>query len=246
MNSSPGSTYQPRPMSSRTAYLLGGVAVVVIALIVVYVMHSSSGKSLKVQEDGYGSVRDSAVSALLDSDGAIVLGKANAAKTIDLYQDPLCPDCGSLEHYYGQQIAKYIDAGKLAVRYRLVNFLDSKSGTKDYSTRAIAASDCVASAGDGPVFSKFHQALFTTKQPSEEGGSLSNEQLAAIAKDAGAPEDVQQCIAKGDRVDEARDHAQTAMAALKDAVGQVQTPTVLDGGKNADTGDSSWVTKLAG
>ena len=233
-------------MSSRTAYLLGGVALVVIVLIVVYVMHSSSSKSLKVQEDGYGPVHDSAVSALLDSDGAIVLGKTNAAKTIDLYEDPLCPDCGSLEHYYGQQIAKNVDAGKLIVRYRFVNFLDSKSGTKDYSTRAIAASDCVASAGDGPTFSKFHQALFTTKQPSEEGGSLGNDELAAIAKDAGASQDVQQCIAKGDRVDEARDHAQAAMTALKDAAGQVQTPTVLDGGKNVDTEDSTWVNKLAG
>lgn len=232
-------------MSSRTTYLLGGVALVVIVLIVVYVMHSSSN-GLKVQDDGYGPVHDPAVSALLDSDGAIVLGKTNAPKTIDMYEDPLCPNCGSLEHYYGQQIAKTIDAGTIAVRYRLVNFLDPKSGTKDYSTRAIAAFDCVASGGDGPTFSKFHQTLFTTKQPSEEGGSLSNDQLASIAKDAGASQDVQDCIAKGDRFDEARDHAQAAMAALKSAVGQVQTPTVLDGGKNIDVNDSNWVTKLAG
>ncbi len=232
-------------MSSRTAYILGGVAVVIIVAIVAYAMHSSSSNSQKVQEDGYGPVHDPAVSALLDSDGAIVLGKTNPAKTIDMYEDPLCPNCGSLEHYYGQQIAKEIDAGNLAVRYRMVNFLDSESGTKDYSTRAIAASDCVASAGDGPAFSKFHQALFTTKQPSEQGGSLSNDQLAAIAKDAGASEDVQQCIAKGDRVDEARDHAETAMTALKGAVGQVQTPTVLQGSTNVDLGSSTWVTSLS-
>ncbi|MQY24196.1 Serine/threonine-protein kinase PknE [Nocardia sp. RB20] len=233
-------------MSSRTAYLLGGVAVVVIAIVVAYVMHSSSSSSPKVQADGYGAVHDTAVSALLDSDGAIVLGKTNPTKTIDVYEDPLCPQCGSLEHYYGQQIAKEIDAGKLAVRYRLVNFLDPKSGTKDYSTRAIAAGDCVASAGDGPMFSKFHLALFTTKQPAEEGGSLSNEQLAAIAKDAGASQDVQQCITSGDRLDEARDHATSATSALTSAIKQVQTPTVLDGDKNVDTGDSTWVTKLAG
>ncbi|MGF6883686.1 protein-disulfide isomerase [Nocardia sp. GAS34] len=246
MNSS-GSKYQPRPMSSRTTFLLGGVALVVIVLIVVYLVHSNSGGALKVQDDGYGAAHDPAVSALLDSDGAIVLGKPNAAKTIDVYEDPMCPACGSLEHYYGQQISKEVDAGKLAVRYRMVNFLDPKSGTKDYSTRAIAAIDCVAADGDGPAFSKFHLALFTTKQPSEEnGGSLSNDELAAIAKDAGVSADVQQCIAKGDRVDEARDHAQAALAGLKTAVGQVETPTVLDGGKNVDVNNQNWVTKLAG
>ena len=234
-------------MSSRTAYVLGGIALVAIALIVVYVVHANSGSAMKVQDDGYGPAHDPAVSALLDSDGAIVLGKSNAAKTIDVYEDPMCPACGSLEHYYGQQISKEVDAGKLAVRYRLVNFLDPKSGTKDYSTRAIAAIDCVAADGDGPAFSKFHLTLFTTKQPSEEnGGSLGNDQLAAIAKDSGASSDVQQCIAKGDRVDEAGDHAQAALAGLKTAVGQVETPTVLDGGKSVDVSDQNWVTKLAG
>lgn len=156
----------------------------------------------------------------------------------------MCPSCGALEHYYGQQIAKAIDQGKLAVRYRFVNFLDPKSSSKDYSTRAVAASECVADAGDGPVFSKFHMALFTTKQPSEDGGNLTNDELAAIAKDSGASAEVQSCIAKGDRVDSARNHAQSSLAALKDAVGQVQTPTVLDGGKNVDVENSDWVTKL--
>jgi len=234
-------------MSSRTTYLLGGVALVVIVVIVAYLVHSSGSHDLKVQDDGYGAAHDPAVSALLDSDGAIVLGKPDAAKTVDMFEDPMCPSCGSLEHYYGQQIAKEIDAGKLAVRYRLVNFLDPKSGTKDYSTRAVAANDCVAADGDGPTYSKFHLTLFTTKQPSEEdGGSLSNDQLAAVAKDAGASADVQQCIAKGDRIEEAHDHAQSALSALKAAVGQVETPTVLDGGKNVDVSDPNWVTKLAG
>ncbi len=233
-------------MSNRTTYLLGGVAIVVIALVVVYLVRSNSGSDLKVQDDGYGPVHDAGVIALIDSDGAIVLGKPNAAKTIDMYEDPMCPSCGSLEHYYGQQISKEIDAGKLAVRYRFVNFLDPKSGSKDYSTRGIAASECVADDGDGPTFSKFHQAIFTTKQPSEEGGNLTNDQLSAIAKDAGASTDVQQCIAKGDRFDEARDHASAALTALKSAVGQVETPTVLDGGKNVDTDNQNWVTKLVG
>ncbi|MEV5649799.1 thioredoxin domain-containing protein [Nocardia sp. NPDC052254] len=245
MNSS-GSKYTPKPMSNRTTYGLGAVALVVVAVIVFLVVRWNSNHGLTVQEDGYGAVHDPAVTALSDSDGAIVLGKTSAPKTIDIFEDPMCPSCGSLEHYFGQQISKYIDQGKFAVRYRLVNFLDSKSSSKDYSTRAVAASECVADAGDGPVFSKFHTALFTTKQPSESGGNLTNDELAAIAKEAGASNEVQQCIARGDRVDSARNHAQSALGALKDAVGQVQTPTVLDGGKEVDVEQSDWVTKVAG
>ncbi|MGV9679383.1 DsbA family protein [Nocardia sp. NPDC003482] len=232
-------------MSSRTTYALGGVALLVIVLIVVLVVRWNSDHSLKVQGDGYGPVHDPAVSVLLDSDGAIVLGKTNAAKTIDVYEDPMCPNCGSLEHLYGQLIAQKIDQGKLAVRYRLVNFLDQKSGSKDYSTRAVAANECVADAGNGPVYSKFHTALFTTKQPSENGGDLGNEQLAAIAADAGAPAEVQQCITKGQRVDSARNHAQSAMTTLKAAVGEVRTPTVLDGSNDLNLNDSGWVDKVA-
>ncbi|MFI5777530.1 DsbA family protein [Nocardia sp. NPDC051570] len=232
-------------MSSRTTYALGGVALLVIVLIVVLVVRWNSDHTLKVQGDGYGPVHDPAVSALLDSDGAIVLGKPNAAKTIDVYEDPMCPNCGSLEHLYGQQIAQKIDEGKLAVRYRLVNFLDPKSAGKDYSTRAVAANECVADAGDGPAYAKFHTALFTAKQPSEDGGDLSNDQLAAIAKDAGASTEAQQCITKGQRVDSARNHAQAAMAAVKAAVGQVRTPTVVDGTTEIDVNDAGWVGKIA-
>jgi hypothetical protein len=87
--------------------------------------------------------------------------------------------------------------------------------------------------------------LFTSKQPSEDGGDHSNADLAAIAKDSGASGDAQQCIAKGDRFDSARDHAQAALVALKSQVGQVQTPTVLSGNKSLDVNDKDWVNKVA-
>ncbi|WP_319944063.1 DsbA family protein [Nocardia aurantia] len=239
------SKYTPRPMSNVTTYALGGVALVVAVLIVVFVVRWNSDHGLKVREDGYGSVHDSAVQALPDSDGAIVLGKSGA-HTVDAFEDPLCPSCGSLEHLFGQEISHKIDDGKLAVRYRFVNFLDPKSGSKDYSTRAIAAHECVADTGDGPLFSKFHQLMFTTEQPGENGGDLTNAQIGEIAKKAGAPDSVQQCIAKGTRVDAARIHAEAALAALKSANGgTVETPTVLDGGKRVDVGAADWVTKIA-
>ena len=232
-------------MSSRTTYGLAGVALVVIVVIVVLVVRWNGDQSVSVRDDGYGPVHDPGVNALLDSDGAIVLGKLDAKTTIDVYEDPLCPGCGSLEHVYGQEIAHRIDEGALAVRYRLVNFFDDKSGSKDYSTRAVAANECVANYGDGPLYSKFHSRLFTTDQPDESGGTLDNGQLADIAKQVGAPDDVSQCITKGQRVDSARNHADAALNELKSALGgKVKTPTVFKGTDEIDVNNENWVSEV--
>ncbi|MEV6770145.1 thioredoxin domain-containing protein [Nocardia sp. NPDC051030] len=237
--SKPTSKHTPQPVSSKTTYALGAVAVAVLLLIVFAVYQWNRGGSDEVRNDGYGSSHDPAVSVALDSDGAIVIGKPNVAKTIDVYEDPLCPACGLMEKTYGQEIAQQVDQGKLTVRYRMVNFLDRSSGSKDYSTRAIAANECVAQAGDGPAYSKFHALLFTTKQPSEGGSDHDNKELAAIAKESGASDDAVTCITKADRLDPARNHAEAALKSLGD---RAATPTVLIDGKKVDVfKDTDWV-----
>ncbi|WP_330178734.1 DsbA family protein [Nocardia sp. NBC_01503] len=244
--SAPSSKHTPRPVSSKTTYALAAVAVVVVALIIFAVSQWSKGGSDSIRNDGYGPPHDPAVSVAMDSDGAIVLGKPDVAKTIDVYEDPLCPACGQLEKLYGQEIAQQVDEGKLAVRYRLVNFLDSKSSSKDYSTRAIAANECMAQAGDGPAYAKYHSLLFTTKQPSEGGSDYNNQDLAAIAKDSGASADALKCITTGDRLDSARNHADSAMKALTAASGnRVATPSVFLDGHKLDVNKDDWVQSAA-
>ncbi|WP_435406559.1 DsbA family protein [Nocardia implantans] len=238
------SKYTPRPMSSATTYALGAVALVLIVLIVIAAIRWGRDDAA-VRNDGYGSARNETVHSVLEQNGAILLGRPDAKKTIDIFEDPLCPGCGSLERIYGQEIAQKIDEGALAVRYRLVNFLDARSGSKDYSTRAVAANQCVAEAGSGPVYSKFHTELFTTKRPSEGGADLSNEELATIAGDAGAAEPVRQCIATGAKVDAARGSAMAQTAALGTALGgSAATPAIFDGTTKVDTNDENWVVSL--
>uniref|UniRef100_UPI002453A4C2 DsbA family protein n=1 Tax=Nocardia abscessus TaxID=120957 RepID=UPI002453A4C2 len=225
-------------MSSATTYALGAVALALIVLIVIAAIRWGRDEAA-VRNDGYGSVRDPAVHSVLEPNGSILLGRPDAKKTIDIFEDPLCPGCGSLERIYGQEIAQKIDAGALAVRYRLVNFLDGRSRSKDYSTRAVAANQCVAEAGSGPVYSKFHTELFTTKRPSEGGADLSNEELAAIAGDAGAAESVRQCIANGAKVDFARTTAMAQTAALGAALGgSAATPGRVGGAPRG--GPQNW------
>ncbi|MEU2030370.1 thioredoxin domain-containing protein [Nocardia amamiensis] len=238
------SNYTPRPMSSTTTYALGAVALALIGLIVIAAIRWGRDEAT-VRNDGYGPVRDLAVHSVLEPNGSILLGRPDAKKTIDIFEDPLCPGCGNLERIYGQEIAQKIDSGTLAVRYRLVNFLDARSQGKDYSTRAVAANQCVAEAGSGPVYSKFHTELFITKRPSEGGSDLNNDALAAIARDAGAPEPVLQCITTGAKVDFARTTAMAQTAALGEALGgSAATPAVFDGTTKIDANDENWVIRL--
>ncbi|MFR9751341.1 DsbA family protein [Nocardia sp. 004] len=238
------SNYTPRPMSNATTYALGGVAVSLIVLIVIAAFQWGRD-DVAVRNDGYGSVRDTEVRAVLEQDGSILLGRPEPKKTITIFEDPLCPGCGNLERIYGQEIAEQIDTGALAVRYRLVNFLDDRSKSKDYSTRAVAASRCVAEAGSGPVYSRFHTDLFTTKRPSEGGADLNNTELAALARTAGAGEPVMQCIETGAEVDAARTTATAQTTALGDALGgSAATPSVFDGTTKVDVGDENWVAAL--
>ncbi|WP_405161446.1 DsbA family protein [Nocardia sp. NBC_01499] len=238
------SNYTPRPMSSKTTYALGAVALALIVVIVIAAINWGHDE-VSVRNDGYGSAHDPGVNVVLEPDGSILLGKSGAPKTIDIFEDPICPGCGNMERIYGQEIAQKIDEGKLEVRYRLVNFLDDRSRSKNYSTRGVAANQCVAEGGSGPVYSKFHTEAFTTKRPSEGGADLSNDELAAVARVAGAPESVLQCISTGAKVDTARASAKATTDALDAALGgSAATPAVFDGKTKIDVNNADWVDVL--
>ncbi|MET7769535.1 thioredoxin domain-containing protein [Nocardia sp. NPDC005366] len=238
--------YTPRPMSNTTTYALGGVAIVTIALVVLLVMRWSNDEA-DVRNDGYGVVHNPAVVSVLAPDGTVLLGRVDAAKTIDVYEDPLCPACGLVERVYGQEIAQKIDGGELAVRYRFVNFLDPRSGSKNYSTRAVAANECVAEAGSGPVYAKFHELLFVTDQPEENKDDLTNQQLADLAREAGAGEEVVRCVGSGAKVDAATANAKATLDQLNGLLdGKAATPAVFDGPTRLDVNNENWVVDVTG
>lgn len=238
------SEYTPRPMSSGTTYALGGVALALIVLIVFLAYRWGSGGA-EVRNDGYGSVRNPAVTAAVQSDGGVRLGLPDAPKTIEIYEDAMCPGCGNLEHLYGQEIAQKVDEGKLAVRYRFVNFLDEKSDSGDYSTRAAAALQCVAETGSGVTYSKFHDTLFTDRQP-DEGSGRTDDELATLATESGAPQTAHDCIRTGARTDQAKSQATAALDDLKAALeGDAATPTVFDVATKIDLENQDWVQRVA-
>lgn len=237
--------YNPQPESSKSTYILGGLAVLVIAVIVIGGVIWQSERSEPLN-DGYGGVKNSEVEVRALDEGVVRLGTPDAATTIDVFEDPMCPACRLFEERYGQQIAQAVDDGKIAVRYHLMNFLDETSASKDYSTRAIAATHCVADSGDAIAYSAFHTALFDAANQPSEGGSSdpSNEDLAQLARDAGASDDAANCIESGSLVEQAKAHAAASSKALA-AAGGNSTPTVLHNGTVIDPfSDTDWIANL--
>jgi protein-disulfide isomerase len=144
---------------------------------------------------------------------------------VDAYIDFLCPFCRQFELAAGPALTGLVAEGRISLAYHPMNFLDEAS-TTSYSTRAAAASGCAADQGR---FTEYAHALFVG-QPPEGGPGLTDEELAALGRDAGldGPE-FAACLSAGTY----RDWPSfvTARAA---AAGVGGTPTVLVGGVDVD------------
>lgn len=220
--------------------------VVVAVVVVVAILWQRGGD--EPRNDGYGSVRNAAVELTVLDDGVVQLAAPGAARTVDIFEDPMCPFCGELEVKHGQELAQKIDDGVAAVRYHMVVLpqLNQVSASGDYSSRAVAASHCVAESSNAVVYSAFHATLFSSDFQPEENGDTdhSDAELAEMATDSGADASVADCITSGTQADAAAADADTARAALA-AAGAAGTPGVLVDGRLVDAlRDSGWVEAL--
>ena len=231
--------------NNRTQLIIGVIAVVVIAAIIIFGLVLNK-KETAVQGDGYGASTQSVATV---SAGVVTVMKAGAAptETVDVFEDALCPVCSEFERQFGQQLNQAIDQGQLTVNYHMLNFLDARSFSGDYSTRAAAALLCVAEEGGSQpgLYLGYHSALFATDTQPAEGGTadLTNEQLAELATSVGAPAAATDCITAGTNVAAARAAAEESSATLSAATGRVATPTVLHNGAPVST-TVDWLTTL--
>jgi len=231
-------------MSSSTTFALGGIALAMIVLIIFMVFRWGASDA-EIRNEGYGPVREPAVQVTLREDGVVVLGRPDIEPVVDIFVDPLCPACGTLERVYGQEVAQQVDQGKLTVAYHYVAFLNSKSDSGDYSTRAIAATRCVAATGDGPLFARFQDQLFVADQPTEGNADHDNAALAELARTAGAPDQAVDCIATGAQVAAAEKTAESALADLNARLdGNAATPALFHGDTKLDANNAEWVAEL--
>ena len=235
------------PSNNRTQLIIGGIAIVVIIGIVVFGVVLNRQQTA-TQAEGYGASTQSVATA--SADGVVTVSKPGSTPkaTIDVYEDAMCPACAELERQYGQQINQQLDNGNLTVNYHMVNFLNPRSPSGDYSTRAAGALLCVAqNSGSQPgVYMAYHSALFSPDHQPEEGGSsdLTNQQLADLATSVGANEAAAGCISQGQQTQAAATAATAFLATLNQVTGgQAQTPTVVHNGAPLSL-TTNWLSTL--
>jgi protein-disulfide isomerase len=235
--------------NNRIQLIIGAVAIVVIAAIIIIGIVMNQ-KETAVQNAGYGA---STKSVATESGGVVAASNPTPAagttpKVIDLYEDALCPVCSEFEAQFGQQINQAVDEGKLTVNVHMLTFLDPRSFSQTYSTRAAAALLCVAQEdGSTPgVYMGFHSALFAADTQPKEGGSsdLTDQQLADLATSKGASDAAAECITSAQNVAAATAADKSSSATLSAATGgKVGTPTVVQNGVPVKI-SADWLTTL--
>lgn len=75
------------------------------------------------------AAKASAVTAPKNTEGTdgttVVIGKASAKKTLELYEDSRCPVCATFEQQVGAVVDKDVEAGKYKVKYVGATFIDN-------------------------------------------------------------------------------------------------------------------------
>ncbi|WP_155771001.1 DsbA family protein, partial [Mycobacterium colombiense] len=185
--------------------------------------------------------------ALRVLDDGVFVGSSAAQTTIDIFNEPICPPCGSFIRSNATDIDTAVSNKKLAVRYHLLNFLDDKSHSQDYSTRAVAATYCVAAQNEPKVYADFYSGLFASNFQPQEGAAedRTDGELAQLAKTVGADPAVVTCIKSGDDIGTAKAKAANGYSTLS-ADNANSTPFVWDGTTAVNYQNPAWLAKLTG
>ncbi|MBF6357471.1 thioredoxin domain-containing protein [Nocardia higoensis] len=179
----------------RKIAIQAGVAVVLIALIaaigISIAMRGDDGPAATPTIPAPSDPVAGAVTGSITDSGAVRVGKDNARVTVRVVADLQCPACKNFEAAYGKVLEDAVNSGVAAVEYNVISFLD-RASTNEYSSRAANAAYCVAEQ-DPAKFQGWLGRMYA-QQPAEGGPGHTDEQLVAIAVEAGYTDAVAGCI----------------------------------------------------
>jgi protein-disulfide isomerase len=225
----------------RMARLAGVLAVLATLLVTAGCASLVTGRAVA------GKQAAATAGVMVTDDGfGVVLGTSQdgAGAVIDLFIEPQCPHCGHFVAEYGDAIAKYLAADRLAITIRPLTFLDN--GSDDYSARATNAIFLVAAdkeATPARVWS-FIQALYAKLL---SNGSLANDDgIAQIANDVGVSANTVNRIAAAEPEVNGDDVSEGNLALMDDYGVQPATPAVYDTANKVEvnSSDPQWLDKL--
>lgn len=169
---------------SRAPTIVAVVSVLLVAVVVI-------GGVLYFRSRPSGPLQTGPVAATYGTtvqNGVIVAG--TGPRVIDVYEDALCPACRQFETTYSERITAALNAGRVTVRYHMVNLLEDSSSPPGYSTAGGAALICAA---ENNAFPSLHQALYA-QQPAEGGPGFTPDQLVDAGRQAGAAPGYEPCV----------------------------------------------------
>ena len=230
---------------SNNGMLVTVLALIAIAVLVLGGVVYFAQKGGEANPITFGETADPQIE--ISDEGVVAVGEADAP-VVQIWEDYMCPACGSFEAQYGEPIATAVEGGDLRVEFHTLNFLDGQSGSGEYSTRALAAVQCVAAKSDLSTFFDVKNAFFA-QQPAEGGGDLTASELASTAESAGADDDTVECISNVETnggIDKASDSADNAQQSIRDITDRVSTPSVAHEGELVDIQDPAWLANIIG
>ncbi|MCD9900403.1 DsbA family protein [Streptomyces sp. MT29] len=96
----------------------------------------------------------------------VVIGKSDAKKTLELYEDSRCPVCATFEQGVGETLAKDVEAGKYKVKYVGATFIDNTDNGEG-SKNALSALGAALNVSP-EAFMDYKAALYSAKFHPEE------------------------------------------------------------------------------
>ena len=243
MNAKPNKSTKVLQTKSNNGMIITVVALIAVAVVVLGGVVWMAQRGGEANPITFGETADERIE--ITDTGVVIVGQQDAP-TIQVWEDYMCPACGSFEAQYGESISEAVEAGDLRVEFHTLNFLNGQSGSGEYSTRALAAVQCVAAKDSLPVFFDVKNAFFA-QQPAEGGGDLSAQELAGIAAEAGANPDTVECIGNVETnggMDKASDSADNAQQTIREITDRVSTPTVAFEGEVVDLANAAWLQEI--
>lgn len=182
------------------------------------------------------------------ADATVLVGRPTAKVALDTYEDFLCPSCAEFETANFATIERELEAGRVKVRYHVINLLDSRSNPPGYSL--MAANTALAVATVAPdKFVDFHYSLYQ-KVPEENSAGWTQAQLSSLANRLGVSGSAFDSLVNDRTYDrQIQTNLTTAMsdpALWQTSVGgrSFGTPTIVVGGAPVDWQRSGWLTDL--
>lgn len=243
MNAKPHKSAKVLQTKKNNGMLITVIALIAVAVVVLGGVIWMAQRGGEANPITFGETQDELIE--ITDTGVVVVGQADAP-TIQIWEDFNCPACGTFEGQNGEQIATAVEAGDLRVEYHNLDFQNPGSTSGEYSTRAIAAIQCVAAKDTLPVFTEVKNTFYAN-QPAGQGGDLSASDLAGIAESAGANADTVECIGNVETnggMEKASDTASNAQSSIRDVTSQVATPTVAYEGEVMELDDPSWLQEI--